>query len=138
MEQAGSQMKLLLDVYEQDRKHVMILVTLCFAIPAFTLQHLLVRDGTFWVRGFLLTSLVLFVAAGLFFFRYAQRQNWKRLEGVEFILKGRVEELYDVLMGPTKGLWARHGWLYRVGGSLLKIASTFYVFFLGLYLFSKT
>ena len=127
---SSSQVKLLLDIFEQDRKHVMIFVSLCFAIPAFTLSHLSIRETPLWGRVMLVTSLALFVSAGLFFFRYVQRQNWKRLEGVPFILSGAVEELREVLMGPTCGLWARYGWLYKSGSFLLKTASLFYLLFL--------
>lgn len=135
---SGNQVKVLLDIFEQDRKHVMIFVSLCFAIPTFTLSHLSIREIPLWGRVMLVVSLALFVSAGLFFFRYVQRQNWKRLEGVPFILSGEVEELRDILMGPTHGLWARYGWLYKSGSFLLNAASVFYLLFLLGEIFPKT
>jgi hypothetical protein len=134
---SASKIKLLLEAYEQDRRHVMLFVTICFAIPAFTLAHMPPKEVGFAARSVLFASLLAFIVAGLLYFRYAQYQNWKRLHGVRFILAGDLERLYDELMGPKNGLWASHRWWYQGGGWLLRLASGLYIAFLAIDLFRK-
>ncbi len=133
---SAEKIKLLLDVYEQDRNHVMIFVSVCFALPAFTLSQLKLEGSPALTRLALVISLGLFVSAGLFFFRYAQRQNWKRLDGVQSILRMDPEALRETLMGQH-GLWSTFGHVYNTGSILLRVAALFYVIFFVLYLFPK-
>lgn len=134
---SANKVKLLLDAYEQDRKHVMLFVTICFAIPAFTLAHLPPKEAGSIERGVLSASLLTFIVAGLSYFRYAQHQNWRRLQGVRSILAGDLEHFYNVLVGAETGLWAAHRKWYQAGGWLLRLASVLYIAFLAIELFRK-
>src|SRR5262245_37711089 len=111
----ADKIKLLLDIYGQDSTQVMVFVSVCFAIPGFTLSQLTIDGLPAVTRTLLFISLFLFVVAGVLFFRYAQHQNWKRLEGAESILAMNPHELRDVLMGPKRGLWAASWHLYDGG-----------------------
>lgn len=134
-ERDSDRIKLLLDVYGQDSTQVMVFVSICFALPAFTLSQIKLDGVPTVTKVILLLSLFLFIIAGLFFFRYAQYQNWKRLQGVDSILRMNPEELKDVLMGPERGLWAM-GWrFYRGGTVLLTLAAALYAVFFVLYFF---
>lgn len=136
-ELSHEKIKFLLDIYEADRKQVMILVTACFAIPAFTLAHTTPADLSLATRAVLFASLALFISAGLSLFHYVQRQNWKRLETAESILQMDPNAVRNILMGPKQGLWARAGSLYRFGELLLILASLVWAIFFFLFLFSR-
>jgi hypothetical protein len=129
--------KLLLDVYGQDSTQVMVLVSLCFALPAFTLSQVKLDGLSTIAKVFLLISLLLFIMSGLLFFRYAQYQNWKRLEGVDSILRMDPVELKDVLMGPRRGLWAIAWRFYTRGTLILTFAAGSYALFFVMYLFPR-
>jgi hypothetical protein len=72
-----------------------------------------------------------------FYFRYAQLQNWGRLQRIRYILADDLENFYDVLVGQENGLWARHKRWYLGGGWLLRLASSLYITFLAIDLFRK-
>ena len=131
----ADKIKLLLDVYSQDSTQVMVFVSVCFALPAFTLAQLKLDGLPTMTRSVLLSSLFLFIVAGVLFFRYAQHQNWKRLEGVGSILTMDPDKLRNVLMGPEQGVWAVAWHFYQGGTSVLTIAACLYAAFVVLYLF---
>ena len=54
---SANKIKWLLDAYEHDRKHVMLFVTICLAIPAFTLAHMPAKETGPVERGVLSASL---------------------------------------------------------------------------------
>ena len=134
-ERDADRIKLLLDVYAQDNTQVMVFVSVCFALPAFTLSQVTLDGLPTITRAVLLLSLFFFMVAGLLFFRYAQHQNWKRLEGVENILAMNPTKLRDVLMGPRQGLWAVAWRLYKGGTYSLTLAACLYAVFFVLYFF---
>lgn len=134
-ERDADRIKLLLDVYAQDHTQVMVFVSVCFALPAFTLSQVTLDGLPTTTRVVLLLSLFLFIVAGLLFFRYAQYQNWKRLEGVESILAMNPARLRDVLMGLEHGLWAVAWRLYKGGTYALTLAACLYAVFFLLHFF---
>jgi len=133
-ETKAKKIELILEIYEHDRKHVMLFVSVCLALPAFTLAQLHLQTTPIIAKVLLLVSMSLFVAAALCYFRYAQIQSWKMLWAVDLILSLDPEKLRKELMGKDLGAWATAGWYYNVGSKLLKTASALYLGFLIFYL----
>jgi hypothetical protein len=129
------QIQILLDIFDKDQKQVMVLVTICFAIPAFTVSQLTVQEMGLSGKILLLVASAFFVLSGLLLFYYSQRQNLKRLQVVQHVVTPDVTKARDVLMGQKIGLWAQYGPLYLFGIACLWIASTVYVVFFAFYLF---
>ncbi|BAZ39296.1 hypothetical protein NIES4101_52480 [Calothrix sp. NIES-4101] len=100
------QTKLLFEIIEQDRQHVMLYVGICFTIPAFSIAQFKITDMPLLVRCFLAISLLLFLFAGINYFYYAQAIHWRRLGTVREALKKEPEEVMNILMGSEKGIWA--------------------------------
>ena len=71
----SSIIQILLDILEQDRKQVMLLVVLCFAIPSFTITNINLFNTHFIIRLFLMISLFLFICSGMFYFFYTQKNR---------------------------------------------------------------
>ncbi|MEI6267842.1 MAG: hypothetical protein WCP01_03100 [Methylococcaceae bacterium] len=134
-QQNAEKIKLLLDIYSQDSKQVMVFVSICFALPAFTLSQVKLEGLPTSSRAVLLISFFLFIVAGLIFFCYTQYQNRKRLEGIQSILALNPDGLREILMGPRQGLWAIAWPLYRSATLILILAASAYAMFFILYFF---
>jgi hypothetical protein len=129
--------KLLLEIYEQDRKQTMLFVSFCFLLPGLTLAQAKAVDIVHTntpTRLILLLSLALFIGAGLLLLRYVRWQNWIRLGAKEAIFELDPEKVKEILMGH-KGLYARYWRLYENGVKLLWIAAVVYLIFIVSYFF---
>lgn len=128
-ESEATKIKLLLDIVEKDRRHVMIYVSICFAIPAFTIANIKDLPRSYIIRGLLILALGSFIGAGVSYFTYAQRIHWKRLAAIQHVVALNAPAVRTELFDPASGIWATAGCWYRCGNWLIFIAAFLYVAF---------
>ena len=134
---------ILLSILEQDRKHVMLYVGGCFAVPTFTLGHLQPLRHHTLAEVVLAMSLAGFVSAGTCFFLYAQRLHWKRLEVIQDVIDLDAVRLRARIFGGERrshepGVWKTAGTLFEAGQNILLLAALGYVVFFIINIFDQT
>ena len=127
--------KILLDILEHDRKHVMLFVAICFAIPTFTLSKISILSTHIIARLVLLISLTSFILSGLSYFFYTQKIHRKRFKGLQNIMDLDQENLRRTFFGKSEGIWAEGAKFYNFGKTMLILASVSYILFFILFLF---
>ena len=130
-------MKILLEFLEYDRKHVMLYVAICFAVPTFTLSNIKILDAPLVTRIFLFISLSSFIIGGMGYFFYTRKIHHKRFKGIQNIMELDPEALRKTLFGVEEGVWAEARKFYNIGKVSLIIASNFYIIFFITLIFKK-
>lgn len=124
----------LISVLEADKKQLTLFIGLELAVPLFTIKD--VSFGKDLITGvssipnsikvIIIISMICFLAAAFFHFKYLRRVHANTFAVARFLLNGTGEDARALLFDDTKGLWAKHGWNYNLAMVFLYLACASY------------
>tara|TARA_Y100000114_G_scaffold144609_1_gene153362 strand:- start:872 stop:1333 length:462 start_codon:yes stop_codon:yes gene_type:complete len=116
---------LLIEISEADRKHVMLYVAFCFAIPAIVVSDIDPTGLSAPMGWLLIVATVALFVAGASFFRYGQAISHARISAIGEIMSDSVEGVRNTLFGVTEkhgrrvSIWADNKSYFYIGQALL-------------------